>query len=71
MKKNIGSLDRLLRLCLGLGLCLLVLLSSVSLGLKILIILLALFTIFEALVGWCGLYALIGKNTCPIQYEKK
>ncbi len=71
MKKNIGSVDRYLRLAMGVGLLLLALLAPLSLELRVITALLGGFTVFEALVGWCGFYALIGKNTCPIQYEKK
>lgn len=71
MKKNIGTVDRYLRLGVGVGLLLVALLAPLSVGLRAIIALLGAFTVFEALVGWCGFYALIGKNTCPIQYEKK
>lgn len=71
MKKNIGLFDRYLRLAIGVGLLLLALLAPLSVELRVIIALLGCFTVFEALVGWCGFYALIGKDTCPIQYEKK
>lgn len=25
------------------------------------------FTFFQAIFSWCGLYALLGKNTCPME----
>ncbi len=25
------------------------------------------FTFFEAIFSWCGFYALLGKNTCPLE----
>lgn len=31
----------------------------------------SLFTFYEALAGWCAFYALIGKNSCPIDKRKK
>ncbi len=31
----------------------------------------ALFTFYEALMGWCIVYQLLGKNSCPIDQQKK
>lgn len=60
MKKNIGKNDRLLRF--GIGLLLLGYAwwqhSWIALGF-------ALFTFYEALAGWCIMYQLLGKNSCP------
>ena len=69
MKKNIGKIDRAGRLVLGILLLLFAFFSSLASLFKIIIILAALFIFYEALVGWCAFYALIGKNTCPIKYE--
>lgn len=69
MKKNIGKFDRLIRLFLG-ALCLVIaLLFSISTVTRVIIGLVGIFTIYEAFAGWCALYALIGKNTCPIKYD--
>lgn len=32
-----------------------------------LILLAGIFAFYEAAVGWCAVYALLGRNTCPIQ----
>ena len=69
MHKNIGTPDRLARLVIGL-----VLIAAGSfLGIAInfilgsIIILAGLFCVYEAVVGWCALYSLLGKNTCPVK----
>jgi hypothetical protein len=31
-----------------------------------LVVLIGAFSILEALYGWCVIYALLGKNTCPV-----
>jgi hypothetical protein len=62
LNKNIGKPDRLIRLVLGLGLLLLAMLTTWS----PLLIFFSGFCIFESLFSWCGFYAAIGKNTCPI-----
>jgi len=69
MKKNIGKFDRLVRLFLGLICLIIALLTPFSWVARITILVIGLFTIYEALVGWCAFYALIGKNTCPIKYD--
>ncbi len=63
LNKNIGKPDRLIRLALGLGLLLLAMLTTWS----PLLIFISGFCIFESLFSWCGFYAAIGKNTCPIE----
>lgn len=62
MKKNIGIADRLIRLTLAVILLILAwwLKSWILLGL-------AIFTLYEAVAGWCIMYYIIGKNSCPIK----
>jgi hypothetical protein len=62
MKKNIGSVDRIARISIGV----------IAIGAGIFqssgfLILIGAFSIFEALVGWCALYQIIGVNTCPVK----
>lgn len=60
--KNIGSSDRWLRAALGLGLFVGALFTSWS----PVLFFFAGFCLFESLFSWCGLYAALGKNTCPV-----
>lgn len=60
MKKNIGTPDRILRLLLGLILLGIAWWHSSWIALAF-----ALFTFYEALAGWCVLYQMLGKNSCP------
>jgi len=60
--KNIGKNDRLLRLVIGLGL----LLWAITTTWSPILIFLSGFALFEAIFSWCGLYAALGKNSCPI-----
>lgn len=62
LHKNIGKKDRIGRLVLGIGLLLLAITTSWS----SILLFFSGFTIFEALFSWCGFYAALGKNTCPI-----
>jgi hypothetical protein len=62
MKKNIGQIDRIARIIIGF--------VAISLGIfqsSGFLILIGAFSIFEALVGWCAFYQLIGVNTCPVK----
>lgn len=68
MKKNIGTPDRMLRpamaVVVGAGILFTdsrILQASLALG--------SLFILYEAVVGWCALYALLGKNTCPVNVK--
>lgn len=61
--KNINKRDRIIRLVIGLGLLAL----AYKMNWNPLVIFLAAFCIFEATFSWCGYYALIGKNTCPVE----
>lgn len=60
--KNIGKSDRLLRA--GLGLILFVL--AITTTWNPLLLFFSGFCFFEAIFSWCGVYAAMGKNTCPI-----
>jgi hypothetical protein len=62
VQKNIGKPDRLLRLAIGLALLLWAILTSWS----PILIFFSGFALFESLFSWCGFYAALGKNTCPI-----
>jgi hypothetical protein len=61
MKKyrNVGRLDRAVRAVFGLGL-----ISLVFIGPQTAWGWLGLLPLFSALVGWCGLYTVLGVNSC-------
>ncbi|MEI7620416.1 MAG: DUF2892 domain-containing protein [Candidatus Falkowbacteria bacterium] len=61
-KKNIGQLDRYFRVGLGVTLLIVAVLTSWSAWL----IFFSGFCFFESFFSWCGLYAALGKNTCPL-----
>ncbi len=66
LKKNIGTPGRILRFSVAL------VLFAFAYGLSSwLLLIAALFTVFEAAFSWCVLYQLLGKNSCPIQKKKK
>lgn len=62
MTRNEGSLDRALRIIVGL-----VLLSLVFVGPQTLWGLVGLIPLATGLAGFCPAYALFGLNTCPLK----
>ena len=65
MKKNVGNIDRIIRVIVALVFVLLYFTGTVTgtLGL-VLVVLAAVFTLTSVL-GWCPLYLPFGINTCP------
>ncbi len=64
MTKNEGTLDRALRIIVGL-----VLLSLVFIGPQTWWGLIGLVPLVTALVGSCPLYSILGVSTCPVKTE--
>lgn len=67
-KKNEGKLDRIVRAILALILFL-VAWYIISGILKTILFVLAFVFIFTAVSGFCGLYKLLGINTCKVKKE--
>jgi len=59
MKKNIGNIERIVRIVAGLAI-----LSLTMIGPHSLWGLLGVVPLLTGLVGWCPPYALLGINTC-------
>ncbi len=60
--KNIGTSGRLLRLCIAVVLLVYTVLTG-----SLIAALFTGYTFYEALAKWCGLYAVLGKNSCPLE----
>ena len=60
--KNIGSIDRVLRIIVGLGV-----ISLVFWGPHTLWGWLGLIPLVTAVIGWCPLYSVLGIRTCPVK----
>lgn len=59
MERNVGDVERVVRVVAGLGI-----LSLVFIGPKSLWGLVGLVPVFTGLTGWCPPYQLLGINTC-------
>lgn len=66
IKKNINTSGRIFRLAIGILLliCALATMSWILLAA-------ALFVLFEALMSWCVVYQILGKNSCPVKKKTK
>lgn len=62
LNKNIGKKDRAMRLLIAITL----LIWAITTTWNPILIFISGFTLFEAVFSWCGFYAAIGKNTCPV-----
>ncbi len=62
MPKNEGSIDRILRIVVGLAL-----ISLVFVGPQTLWGLVGIVPLATGLIGWCPLYTLLGIRTCPLK----
>lgn len=61
--KNIGTSDRLVRLAIAIGL----LAWAITTSWSPILLFFSGFVFFEAIFSWCGLYAALGKSTCPLE----
>jgi hypothetical protein len=66
VNKNVGMIDRILRVALGLALLAYLVLGSSSLRF---IGLVGIVPLLTALVGHCPMYTLFGFSTCPAKKE--
>ena len=70
MGKNVGSIDRIFRIVVGLVLLAMTPLVGGMIGSPLgapigNIAWIGIIPLFTALIGWCPLYSLIGLSTCP------
>lgn len=67
MKKNMGSLDRIVRVILALVVGGLYLQGTISGTLGIILLVIAFIFVMTSIVSFCPLYKLFGIKTCPVE----
>jgi hypothetical protein len=67
MKTNMGGVDKIIRLIIALIIGILILTELVSGTLAIVLGIVAVVFVLTSLIGFCGLYAVFGFNTCKKQ----
>lgn len=70
MKKNMGSLDKVIRIILALVIGVLYFTNIISGTLAIILLVLSAVFVITSLINFCPLYSIIGLNTCPIKEKK-
>lgn len=61
MKNNVGGIDKILRIVVGLGLV-----GATAAGMLPAWGWIGVVPLATGLLGWCPLYPLLGMNTCPL-----
>lgn len=69
MKKNMGSLDRILRVLVAIVIGVLYYNGTISGTLGIVLVVLGAVFLLTSLIGFCPLYKPFGMNTCPMDKE--
>ncbi len=69
MKKNVGNIDRVLRILVAAFLGYLIFSGTLVLSslLGIIALIIAVIFGFTGIVGWCAIYQLFGASTCPVK----
>lgn len=71
MKKNIGNTDKLIRLVVALAIAVLYFADLISGTLAIILGVVALAMVATSLMGYCGLYSILGCSTCKTKTTGK
>jgi Protein of unknown function (DUF2892) len=62
MKLNVGGIDKILRIVVGIALV-----AVTALGMIPVWGYIGVVPLLTGLIGWCPLYPLLGMNTCPMK----
>jgi len=65
MKKNMGNIDKIIRILVAIVIAILFFTNVISGTLGIILLVLAGVFVLTSLISFCPLYTLIGINTCP------
>lgn len=70
MKKNMGGLDRMIRLGVAAIIGVLFLTGTITGTLAYVLLVLAVVFALTSFISFCPLYTLIGLNTCPLKGKR-
>jgi len=65
MKKNMGNIDKIIRILVAIVIAVLFFTNVISGALGIILLVLAGVFVLTSLISFCPLYTLVGVNTCP------
>lgn len=69
MKKNMGNMDRMLRIIVAIVISVLYFTNVITGTLGIVLLVLAGVFVLTSLISFCPLYTLVGMNTCKTKKE--
>lgn len=67
MTTNVGTLDRIVRIVLAISCSILYFTGAVSGTSGVVLLVVGAVLLVTAVLGWCGLYAMLGVSTCPVR----
>ncbi|MAT90154.1 MAG: hypothetical protein CMC35_05635 [Flavobacteriaceae bacterium] len=70
MKKNVGKLDLIIRICVSITLATLYFTETVTGVAGIVLLILSITIALSGIIGFCPFYVLFGINTCPVKQSK-
>lgn len=65
MKTNVGTVDRMIRLVLGIVMVVLYFSETLTGTLGYVLMAVGVVFVVTSMIGFCPLYAIVGFNTCP------
>lgn len=71
MKKNMGTIDKVIRLLIVVAVAALYFTNVISGTLAIILGVVALIMLITSLTGFCGLYSIFGISTCKVKPQEK
>lgn len=71
MKKNMGTIDRIIRIALAILFAILYFTGTITGTLAIILLVLGVVFVLTSLFSFCPLYAILGIRTCPLPKEDK
>ena len=71
MTKNVGTVDRAIRIVIGIAALAVFFLGLVQGALGIIALVVGVAMIGTAAIGWCGAYSLVGIKTCPVDKDSQ
>ena len=67
MNQNIGSLDKIIRIAIAVAMILLYFISVLTSTIGTVALIIGIGLLLTSLTGFCGLYSLLGINTCKVK----
>jgi hypothetical protein len=67
MKKNVGAIDKTIRLIITAVAAIVIILGDLPLALSVILGIIGTIMLITSFIGYCGLYAIFGINSCTTE----